>query len=85
MSAAALSVVLLHVFGFGSGPHLRAGRPDEGPEAHIWQMLMTGQIPIVLYFAVRWLRSDPRGTLSVLGIQALAFVAAAAPVFLLKL
>ncbi len=85
MSAAALSVVLLHLLGFGSGPGIHAGRPDEGPEAHIWQILMTGQIPIVLYCAIRWLRIDPRGTLPVLVIQALAFVAAAAPVFLLKL
>jgi hypothetical protein len=84
MSAAALYVVALRLFGFGTGSDIHAGRHDEGPEAHIWQILMTGQMPIVLYFAIRWLRSDPRGTLSVVGIQALAFLAAAAPVFLLK-
>jgi hypothetical protein len=84
MSTAALCVVLLHLFGFGTSPDMHAGRHDEGPEAHIWQILMTGQMPIVLYFGIRWMRSDPRGTLSVLGIQVLAFIAAAAPVFLLK-
>jgi hypothetical protein len=45
---------------------------------------MTGQLPVVLFFAIRWLWSDPRGALPVLGLQALAFVGAAAPVFLLN-
>ncbi len=82
MSAAALYVVLRHLLGFGAS-EVHSGRPDEGPEAHIWQIMMAGQLPIILYFAIRWLRSDPLGTLSVLGIQVLAIVAAAAPVFLL--
>jgi hypothetical protein len=84
MSGAALYVVVVHLVLYGAGRHAQVGRPDEGPEAHIWQILMTGQVPIGLYFAIRWVRSDPWGTLAVLGIQALAFVAAAAPVFLLK-
>jgi hypothetical protein len=87
MSGVALYVVLRHLVLFGAAHHAyvdpRVGRPDEGPEAHIWQIMMTGQVPIILYFAVRWLWSDPVGTLSVLGIQMLAIAAAAAPVFLL--
>jgi hypothetical protein len=87
MSGAALYVVLRHLVLFGAAPHAhvdpRVGRPDEGPEAHIWQIMMTGQVPIILYLAIRWLGSDPVGTLSVLGIQVLAIVAAAAPVLLL--
>jgi hypothetical protein len=85
MSAAALYVVARHLLAFGGGPDLHAGRHDEGPEAHIWQILMTGQMPIILYCAIRWLRNDPQGTLSVLGFQVLAFAGAAAPVFLFKL
>jgi len=81
MSAAALFVVLSHLLSFGVSPEMHAGRPDEGPTAHIWQIMMTGQIPIIPYFAIRWLRSDPLGTLSVIGFQVLAFVSAAAPVF----
>jgi hypothetical protein len=84
MSGAALYVVVLHLVLYGAGPQVQVGRPDEGPEAHIWQILVTGQVPIGLYFALRWLWSDPRGTLWVLGIQVLAFVAAAAPVLLLR-
>jgi hypothetical protein len=87
MSGAALYVVLRHLVLFGAAPHApvdpHVGRPDEGPEAHIWQIMMTGQVPIILYLAIRWLWSDPVGTLSVLGIQVLAVVATAAPVFLL--
>ncbi len=84
MSTAALYVVVRQLLGFGAGPDIPAGRHDEGPQAHIWQILMTGQMPIVLYFGIRWIRSDLPGTLAVLGFQVLAFAAAAAPVFLLK-
>jgi hypothetical protein len=84
MSGAALYVVLQHLVLYGAGPQVHVGRPDEGAEAHIWQILMTGQVPIGVYFVLRWVWSDPLGTLSVVGIQLLAFVAAAAPVFLLR-
>jgi hypothetical protein len=84
LSGAALLVVLRHLVLYGAGHPAPVGRPDEGPEAHIWQILMTGQVPIGLYFALRWVWSDPPGALSVVAIQVLAWVAAAAPVFLLK-
>jgi hypothetical protein len=84
MSAAAVAVVVWRLLGLGGHPEIHAGRQDEGPEAHLWQILMTGQMPIVLYFGIRWLRSDAPGTFAVLGLQILAFAAAAAPVFLLK-
>ena len=28
---------------------------DEGAAAHIWQILMAGQIPFVIYFMSKWL------------------------------
>jgi hypothetical protein len=83
MSGAALFAVLLHLALFGAAPDMHAGRPDEGPAAHLWQIFMTGQLPIILFFAIRWLWKDPLGTLSVLGFQVLAIVAAASPVYLL--
>ncbi len=58
---------------------------DEGPVAHIFQLLMAAQTPIVAYFAIKWLPRAPRQALSVLAIQVLAALAALAPVFLLKL
>jgi hypothetical protein len=58
---------------------------DEGAAAHIWQLLMGGQIPIVAYFAIKWLPQAPRQALYVLALQAAAGLAAAAPVYLLHL
>jgi hypothetical protein len=80
MSAAALAVVLAHIAIFGI-----AREADEGAAAHLWQTLMAGQVPIVAFFAGHWVPRSPRPALLVLGLQAGAALAAAAPVFLLGL
>jgi hypothetical protein len=80
MSLAALSLVLGHTAMFGT-----AREPDEGAAAHLWQLLMAGQIPVIAFFAITWLPKSPRQALLVLALQAVAGLAAAAPVFLLKL
>jgi hypothetical protein len=59
--------------------------PDEGAAAHLWQLLMVGQLPIVAVFALHWLRNRPRQALLVLAIQFAAMLAALAPVFIFKL
>jgi len=79
MSLAALGVVLIHIAVAGV-----AREPDEGTAAHLWQLLVAGQIPVIALFAVMWLPRAPREALLVLGMQAAAVVAAAAPVFLLN-
>jgi hypothetical protein len=53
--------------------------------AHLWQLLMAGQLPLVLYFAVKWLPHAPCPALRVLALQAVAIVAACAPVYVLGL
>src|SRR3954447_6114287 len=58
---------------------------DEGAAAHLWQLLMAGQIPVIAYFALRYLSQAPREGSIVLAAQLAAGVAAAAPVFLLHL
>ena len=58
---------------------------DEGEAAHIWQLLMAGQLPLIGYFALRWVRSAVRVGLLVLLAQLLAAVIAIAPVYLLRL
>jgi hypothetical protein len=83
LSCAALCVVLLRLALVGTAPEMYAGRPDEGMTAHLWQVFMASQVPIIAFFVVRWLKNDPAGTLSVLGLQALAIATAAVPVFLL--
>ena len=79
MSIAALSLVLSHIAIFGV-----ARQADEGAAAHLWQLLMAGQIPVIAVFAVNWLPRTPGPALLVLGLQAVAVLAAAAPVFLLN-
>ena len=59
-------------------------RPEEGPAARLWQLLMVLQPPAMAYFAVSWLPRDPKRTAAMLALQALAVVGAALPVFLLE-
>ncbi len=80
MSFAALATVLVHVAMFGV-----AREADEGTAAHIWQILMAAQIPIVAFFAIKWLPRTPRQALLVLALQGAAALAALAPVFFLNL
>jgi hypothetical protein len=80
MSLIALALVLGHVALYGA---LREA--DEGAVAHLWQLLMAGQLPVLAYFAIKWLPRAPRPALSVLALQAVAVLAAMAPVFLLNL
>jgi hypothetical protein len=80
MSLAALATVVVHVAMFGT-----PREADEGTAAHIWQLLMAGQVPIVAYFAINWLPRTPRQALPILALQAGAALAALAPVFLLNL
>jgi hypothetical protein len=78
MSLLALATVLYHIAMFGTAP-----QEDEGAAAHIWQLLMAGQVPIVIFYAVKWLPRAPKAALQVLGLQLGAAVAALAPVYLL--
>jgi len=58
---------------------------DEGSIAHLWQLLMAGQLPVLAYFAIKWLPRAPKQTLRVLALQAGAVLAAMAPVYFLNL
>jgi hypothetical protein len=80
MSTVALTVVLGSVTLVGV-----AHDADEGPVAHIFQLLMAGQVPIVAYFVVKWLPRVPRQTLYILAMQIGAALAAMAPVYILSL
>lgn len=76
MSAAALSVVLIYAAMFGV-----ARQSDEGAAAHIWQLLMAGQAPVVAFFAIKWIRTNVREGLLVLTLQLFAALSAAFPVW----
>lgn len=78
MSLAALAAVLCHIAIAGTAP-----QSDEGTAAHIWQLLMAGQAPVVAFHAIKWLPRNPKAALEVLGLQLGAALAALAPVYLL--
>lgn len=80
MSLVALVVVLAHVAIFGA-----AREADEGAAAHLWQLLMAAQLPLLVFFAIRWLPRSPKQAMLVLVLQASAAVAALAPVYFLNL
>lgn len=78
MSLGALATVLVFVALHGTAP-----QPDEGAAAHIWQLLMAAQVPIGLFFAIKWLPRSPGYAVPILGLQVGAAIVAMAPVFLL--
>jgi hypothetical protein len=85
MSAIALITVLAAITaGMHQAGHVVHDR-DEDSVAHIWQLLMTVQMPVVLWFVARWLRRAPRQGFGVIALQAGAWLASCAPVYLLHL
>ena len=80
MSLAAIAVLVIHIVRFGA-----AREADEGTSAHLWQLLMALQLPIIATFAIKWLPQAPKQAVIVLALQAAAIIAAMAPVFILKL
>ena len=80
MSLAALALVLGSIAMFGV-----VHEADEGTAAHLFQLLMAGQVPIVGYFALKWLPRVPGQALRVLALQGAAMIVAFAPVYWFKL
>lgn len=80
MSLVALALVLSHIALFGA-----AREADEGTAAHLWQILMAAQVPIIAFFAIKYLSQRPKPALLILALQIVAALAACAPVFFFKL
>ncbi len=78
MSFGALATALVFIALHGLEPQV-----DEGAAAHIWQILMAAQVPIVAFFVIKWARQSPRQAAPVLALQVTAALAAMAPVYLL--
>ena len=76
MSLLALDMVLVHFTIFGI-----VKETDEGTAAHIFQLLMVGQFPIVAFLAFRWLTIAPRQTFFFIVFQVVAALAAIIAVF----
>jgi len=80
MALTALAVVMIHIAVYGA-----AREADEGPTAHIWQILMVAQLPALVVFGIRWLPKAPRQAMGVLAVLVAAILAAMAPVFIFHL
>ena len=78
MSLAALAIVLAHAAMYGT-----AHEADEGTAAHLFQILMAAQVPVIAYFAVKWLPQGAGQAVLVLALQAGAAAAAFASVYFL--
>ena len=80
MSLAATAIVLAHVV--MSGP---AHEADEETAVHLWQLLIASQLPVVAFFAIKWIPRERRAATAILLLQAAGIVVALAPVYLLGL
>ena len=76
MSLLALGMVLVHFTIFGI-----VKETDEGTAAHIFQLRMVGQFPIVAFLAFRWFAIAPRQTFFFIVFPVLAALAAIMAVF----
>ncbi len=79
MSMIALAVVIAYATMFGT-----ARQPDEGTAAHLWQLLMAAQLPVIAVFAIKWIPAEPRQALLILALQVGAAAAAMVPVWWLQ-
>ena len=79
MSIGALAMIVWYVAAHGV-----VSQPDEGAQAHLWQLFVAGQVPVMAYFALTWLPRATRSALIVLALQAAAaMLLAVAPLWAL--
>ena len=78
MSLCGLALVLGHAAVYGV-----VHEADEGAAAHIFQLLIVLQLPMIAWFALRWLPRATSQALKVLGVQVVAMGAAFASVYFL--
>jgi hypothetical protein len=82
MSLMALALVGGYVAVYG---YKNSSQPqDEGAAAHLFQLLMVLQAPIILFFALKWLPREPREALTVLALQVGAWCAALGTLFVFE-
>src|SRR5215213_2001930 len=82
MSCAALILTLGYLVIVGI-PEVPA--EDEGTAAHLFQLLMGGQVPIIVYFMVRHFPENQKAALQTLVLQIIMMFIAFLPVYLLEL
>ena len=64
MSLGALAMIIWFVAAHGV-----VHEPDESGQARLWQLLVAGQVPVIVYFGLRWLPRAPRSAAIVIALQ----------------
>jgi hypothetical protein len=78
-----MSLVALVLFGIQLATHGVKLERAEGAVAHLYQLLVVGQLPFIAFFAFRWLRQAPLQGLPVFAVQVVALAAALIPVHMM--
>ena len=79
MSLAALTFLIVYAAIFGTGYHA-----DERWPARVFQLVMLAELPIAAFFALKWVPKQPRQSMIVLTVQAIAWIIPIATVLLLE-
>ena len=80
MSMLALGLVIAQISLYGIAP-----KHDEGAAAHIFQLLIAAQLPVILLFAMRSAPKEPKGSITVIGLQMFSALMALTPVWYFNL
>jgi hypothetical protein len=80
-----MSLAALAICAVGWSGIVRDPPGDEGPLAHLYQLLMVGQIPLIAAFLFIAARRGFRQALPVLGLQAALWISAVAALRILGL
>jgi hypothetical protein len=82
ISLAALAFLVGYVAIFGITDETNGA--DEGAPARIFQLLMIIQMPVIAFFALKWLPKRPKQSLLILTLQAIAWIVPIATVIWLE-
>ena len=64
---------------------LPSPQKDEGTMAHLFQIWIVLEIPMLSFFAIKWLPQAPKEASIILAIQIISALMVCAPVFIFKL
>jgi len=79
MALVTLAMPFVYVAIFGN-----VRQQDEGTAAHLFQLLMLAQVPLIAFFAIKWLPRAPKQTFLTLLLQGSLMVAAVAAVIVME-
>jgi hypothetical protein len=80
-----MSLVALVLFGIQLALAIHGVKLEraEGAVAHLYQLLVVGQLPFITFFAFRWLRRAPLQGVPVFAVQVVALATALIPVHMM--